>query len=47
MAEKRFRAKFLDNDWKLLFDDVSRVDENIRRHKDYDVDHWWELPKGQ
>ena len=34
------RAKFLNSDRKLLFDDVSRVDENIRRHKDYDVDHW-------
>lgn len=41
------RAKFLDNDWKLLFDDASRVDENLRLHEDYNVEHWWELPEDQ
>ena len=39
------RAKFLDNDWKLLFDDVSRMDENLRLHEDYDLEHWWDLPE--
>ena len=40
-------AKFLDNDWKQVFDNISLVDENIRLHEDYGVDHWWELPEDQ
>jgi hypothetical protein len=41
------RSKYLDNDWKLVFDHISRVDENLRASEDHDVDHWWELPEDQ
>jgi hypothetical protein len=39
------RAKFLDNDWKLFFDNVSRVDEKLQSDPNYDVNRWWELPR--
>ena len=41
------RSKFLDNDWKLVYDDISKVDENIRASEEYHVEHWWELPESE
>jgi len=41
------RAKFLDNDWKQIFDNISRVDENMQASQEYEVDHWWELPESE
>ena len=41
------RAKFLDNDWKEFFDNISRVDENIAASESFNVEHWWELPEEQ
>jgi hypothetical protein len=36
-------AKFLDNDWKSCWDNISRADDHLPEG----VDHWWELPEGQ
>jgi hypothetical protein len=41
------RAKFLDNDWKMFFDNVSRIDEKLQNDPNHSVNHWWELPEEQ
>jgi hypothetical protein len=37
------RAKYLDNDWKLLWDDISGADGLLPDG----VEHWWDLPEDQ
>ena len=47
------RAKFLDNDWKLLWDDVSKVDARMAAKEQEEPAehgepvHWWDLPEEQ
>jgi hypothetical protein len=52
---KHNRAKFLDNVWKLLWDNVTKVGERMAaRQPDGSSEpategqqHWWDLPEGQ
>ena len=37
------RARYLDNDWKLVWDNVSRADDLLPEG----VEHWWDLSEEQ